>query len=188
MTLSKKILNLGMMSVKVIVGMLSSIVVGTTPVLAQTSSTSPLLGQSQSNQDAVRAIVNTIKETANGPLNAGNVGDAIRDAAAKIGGYSAEQWASAINQLNLKGDALVNAVDAAASSLNVSQDNIVASMLVDTFSTQGNASAQEQLNELRNVLGDDIVDKALDTSSSDFAQAEGDTQPSDNVPQDIYNG
>lgn len=162
MSLGKNIFKLGFISVKVLAGTLGSFAVGAAPSIAHTtSSSSPLLGQSRSSQNAVNILIDAISSTSQGPLNTSNIAEAIREVAANSTGFNAEHWVAALNRLELSGEALGNAVGAVGGVLEIPQEAIVSSLLVDTFSTQGSARAQEQLSDLRFAVGESIVNDAL---------------------------
>lgn len=184
MTIKTKIINLSLLSLKLGVGFASSIAL----LFGQTTSASASAAASVNQAaDAQRVgeLVQSIQSNAAGGINAANISIALEQSMGQFPETNVEQWAHAINRLDLSGNALEMAINTTAGSFGVDVADIVSGMVVDTYMTNGAGSAREQVFELRASLGDEVLNNALDTTLN----ASGNDDVDSTSTQDaMYNG
>lgn len=207
MTLFSKFVKITVVSSKVIVGTLSSIAVSTLSVGSADASSRSAAGSGASAgtiggiatgtivAGAVAAgvaaavvssrtvLADAIRGNADGALNSSNIAQALQQTYAQNPTATQSQWAAALNLLNLDAQTLQIAVETVSEVSGAEVSDIVSTMITDTYTTQGAASAREQVADMRDSLGDDTVSAALDTS------VESNDAPDANDADDsIYNG
>jgi type II secretory pathway component PulM len=141
---------------------------------APTEQQSPLLSQSQGAQTSVANVVEAIKNAAGGSVNATTVGNAIAEALAANPGITQETLAGAINQMGLTGDALSAALSASANAMGVSMESMASAMITNAYMNGGKAGATQQIEALRNAVGSDIVNGALENVPTEMLASAGD--------------
>lgn len=141
---------------------LSLLFTGPQAIAAQENN-SPLLSQTQGSQSSVSDLVNAIKQAAGGSVDSSNIGSAIAEAIAGTPGVSQEQVAAALNQMGLTGETLSAAVSSASGALGTSPEKFASAMITDAYMKGGKAQATETINTLRTAVGDETVNKSLES-------------------------
>lgn len=200
-TVFKAIFN-GLRALKVLTVMLSSVslslsawVLGTHPSHAIPSS--PLLTNTQQSQESVARMVAAIRSAAGGSVTGANAQAAISQVIAANPGASMQSIVAAVNALGLSDAALSEAISAIASSFNATSESVTSAVITDAYMSGGKSVADARIADLRDAVGDGIVDSAMESAQATMNNlspeqlnliqtAAGDDAGGDT--SDVYNG
>jgi|GEM_PF-4385986 len=178
-------------SLRLLVGTVSglSLFFGNHGSMAQTPvSTSPLLAQSPAGQAMVLRTLDLIRDNAGGYLDLQNAGRVIQNVIAAHPGISPTLITGALNQMQLSPEVLKESLDGAAAGFDASPSDMIGALLADTYINQGRGPATEQIEVLRSVFGDPLVNMALNNTSMERLVAPDDLAQIDTSAGGLYDG